>query len=160
MSHFFAYLSRMKLIQRWALMQNVRTENVQEHSLQVALVGHALAVIGNKFFGKDYDPPRAKRMLETFSGYLRAGLSQMRATDSTLGAELDMARSYLALRRYEQARTEARTLSDQLRQARADLHRLGIADQNRGLVCAAVSGALGILVGLGLGLSMRRRGPP
>jgi hypothetical protein len=45
----------------------------------------------------DYDPPRAKRMLETFSGYLRAGLSQLRATDSTLGAELDMARNYLAL---------------------------------------------------------------
>ena len=45
----------------------------------------------------DYDPPRAKRMLETFSGYLRAGLSQLRAADSTLGAELEMARSYLAL---------------------------------------------------------------
>lgn len=45
----------------------------------------------------DYDPPRAKHMLETFSGYLRAGLAQLRATDSTLGAELDMARSYLAL---------------------------------------------------------------
>ena len=37
----------------------------------------------------------------------------------------------------ELARAEARTLSDQLRQARADLHRLGIADQNRALVCAA-----------------------
>jgi hypothetical protein len=45
----------------------------------------------------DYDPPRAKRMLETFSGYLRAGLSQLRQTDSTLGAELEMARSYLSL---------------------------------------------------------------
>jgi hypothetical protein len=45
----------------------------------------------------DYDPPRAKRMLETFSGYLRAGLSQLRQTDSTLGAELEMAHSYLAL---------------------------------------------------------------
>ena len=45
----------------------------------------------------DYDPPRAKRMLETFSGYLRAGLSQLRQTDSTLQAELDMAQSYLAL---------------------------------------------------------------
>jgi hypothetical protein len=45
----------------------------------------------------DYDPPRAKRMLETFSGYLRAGLSQLRQTDSTLGAELDMAHSYLSL---------------------------------------------------------------
>jgi sensor histidine kinase YesM len=36
-------------------------------------------------------------MLETFSGYLRAGLSQLRQTDSTLGAELEMARSYLSL---------------------------------------------------------------
>jgi hypothetical protein len=45
----------------------------------------------------DYDPPRAKRMLETFSGYLRSGLSQLRQSDSTLGAELEMAGSYLSL---------------------------------------------------------------
>lgn len=57
----------------------------------------------------------------------------------------------------ELARAEARALSDQLRQARADLHRLGIADQNRALVCAAVSGALGVLCGIGIGLSVRKR---
>lgn len=45
----------------------------------------------------DYDPPRAKRMLETFSSYLRAGLSQLRQTDSTVEAELGMAHSYLSL---------------------------------------------------------------
>lgn len=45
----------------------------------------------------DYDPPRAKRMLETFSSYLRASLSQLRQTDSTLEAELDMAVQYLSL---------------------------------------------------------------
>ncbi|MCC2972652.1 sensor histidine kinase [Massilia sp. IC2-476] len=45
----------------------------------------------------DYDPPRAKRMLETFSGYLRAGLSQLRQTNSTLQAELEMVHSYLSL---------------------------------------------------------------
>ena len=45
----------------------------------------------------DYDPPRAKRMLETFSSYLRASLSQLRQTDSTLDAELDMAAQYLSL---------------------------------------------------------------
>jgi LytS/YehU family sensor histidine kinase len=45
----------------------------------------------------DHDPARAKRMLETFSGYLRAGLAQLRAADSTLEAELDMAHSYLSL---------------------------------------------------------------
>ena len=44
-SHFFAHLSRLKLINRWPLMRNVRTENVSEHSLQVAFVAHALAVI-------------------------------------------------------------------------------------------------------------------
>ena len=57
----------------------------------------------------------------------------------------------------ELARAEARMLSDQLRQARADIHRLGISDQNRALVCAAVSGAIGIVCGVGIGLSLRRR---
>lgn len=47
-SHFFAHLARMKLINRWPLMRNVATENVQEHSLQVAMVAHALALIHNK----------------------------------------------------------------------------------------------------------------
>jgi 5'-deoxynucleotidase len=49
-SHFFAHLARMKLIQRWPLMHNVRSENVQEHSLQVAMVAHALALIKNRFY--------------------------------------------------------------------------------------------------------------
>lgn len=57
----------------------------------------------------------------------------------------------------ELARAEARMLSDQLRQARADIHRLGISDQNRALVCAAVSGAIGIICGVGIGLSLRKR---
>jgi 5'-deoxynucleotidase len=48
----------MKLIQRWSLMNNMRSENVQEHSLQVAIIGHALAVIGNKYFNKNYSPER------------------------------------------------------------------------------------------------------
>ena len=56
----------------------------------------------------------------------------------------------------ELARAEARMLSDQLRQARADIHRLGISDQNRALVCAAVSGVIGIVCGVGIGLSMRK----
>ncbi|MGI6361535.1 MAG: 5'-deoxynucleotidase [Bacillota bacterium] len=55
-SHFFAYLSRMKLIKRWSLMRNVLPENIQEHSLQVAMIAHALAVISNKYFAGDVDP--------------------------------------------------------------------------------------------------------
>lgn len=42
-SHFFAYISRMRFIQRWALMRNTAPENVQEHSHQVAVLAHALA---------------------------------------------------------------------------------------------------------------------
>ena len=57
----------------------------------------------------------------------------------------------------ELARAETRTLSDQLRQARAELHRMGIADQNRALVCAAAASAVGLLVGVGVGLSVRRK---
>ena len=47
-SHFFAYISRMRFIQRWALMRNTAPENVQEHSHQVAVLAHALAVIRNE----------------------------------------------------------------------------------------------------------------
>ena len=57
-SHFFAHLARMKLIHRWPLMHNVRIENVQEHSLQVAMVAHALALIRNRYFDGDLNPER------------------------------------------------------------------------------------------------------
>ena len=55
-SHFFAYVSRMRFIQRWALMRNTAPENVQEHSHQVAVLAHALAVIRNEKFGGTADP--------------------------------------------------------------------------------------------------------
>ena len=58
MSHFFAYLSRMKFIQRWGLMHNVHTENIQEHSLQVAMIAHALALIKNRLFEGNINPER------------------------------------------------------------------------------------------------------
>lgn len=58
MSYFFAHLARMKLIHRWPLMRNVRTENVSEHSLQVAMVAHALAIIKNRKFGGNVNAER------------------------------------------------------------------------------------------------------
>lgn len=57
-SHFFAYLSRMKFIHRWGLMRNTSVENIQEHSLQVAMIAHALAVIRNRLFSGGADPER------------------------------------------------------------------------------------------------------
>ena len=54
-SHFFAYISRMRYIPRWALMRNSFSENVQEHSHMVAVLAHALAVIRNEVFGGSID---------------------------------------------------------------------------------------------------------
>ncbi len=58
-SHFFAYVSRMRFIQRWALMRNTAPENVQEHSHQAAVLAHALAVIRREKFGGTIDPGMA-----------------------------------------------------------------------------------------------------
>jgi 5'-deoxynucleotidase len=57
-SHFFAYLARMKFIQRWGVMRNTQSENIQEHSLQAAVLAHALAVIARDEFDRDVDPER------------------------------------------------------------------------------------------------------
>jgi 5'-deoxynucleotidase len=58
MSHFFAYLSRMRFIGRWGLMHSTRPENIQEHSLRVAMIAHALAVIRNRLFAGGVSPDR------------------------------------------------------------------------------------------------------
>ena len=57
-SHFFAYLARMKYIARWGVMRNTRTENIQEHSLQAAMIAHGLALIAREIFGRPVDPER------------------------------------------------------------------------------------------------------
>ena len=57
--NFFATLSRMKYIERWALMRNAREETLSEHTLDVAMIAHALCVIGNKRFGKSLNADRA-----------------------------------------------------------------------------------------------------
>ena len=56
MSHFFAYISRMKYVNRWSLMRNSLTENIQEHSHMVAVLAHALAVIRRDVLGIPCDP--------------------------------------------------------------------------------------------------------
>jgi 5'-deoxynucleotidase len=58
MSHLFAYLSRMKFIKRWGLMHTTYPENIQEHSLRVAMIAHALAVIRNRLYGGRVSPER------------------------------------------------------------------------------------------------------
>ena len=57
--NFFAMMSRMKYIERWALMKNTAQENVCEHSLEVGMIAHALAVIGNTRFNKELNAEKA-----------------------------------------------------------------------------------------------------
>lgn len=58
-SPYFALVFRERFINRWGLMHNVRQENVQEHSHMVASLAHALAVIGNRIYGKNIDAGEA-----------------------------------------------------------------------------------------------------
>lgn len=58
-NNFFAMISRMKYINRWSLMRNTVSENLSEHSLEVAFIAHLLCVIRNKRFGGSVNAERA-----------------------------------------------------------------------------------------------------
>ncbi len=61
--NFYAYIARMKYITRWGLMRNTEKENIQEHSLEVAILAHALCLIRNEMYAeepaKKLDPEKA-----------------------------------------------------------------------------------------------------
>lgn len=54
-SSFFAYLSKLRWIKRWGLKRNAHDENVMEHSWEVAVIAHSLALIKNRYFGGQLD---------------------------------------------------------------------------------------------------------
>jgi 5'-deoxynucleotidase len=54
--HFFAYVSRLRYIRRWGLMRSVMPENDAEHSLQVAMIAHAIAIMGRDRYGRTVTP--------------------------------------------------------------------------------------------------------
>ncbi len=58
-STFFAAVSRMKYIERWALMRSSRAETLSEHSLEVSMIAHALCTIGNVRYKRHLDAERA-----------------------------------------------------------------------------------------------------
>lgn len=55
---FYAMISRMKYISRWALMRNTEQESISEHSLETAVIAHALALLRNKRLGENVDADR------------------------------------------------------------------------------------------------------
>jgi 5'-deoxynucleotidase len=58
-NNFYAMVSRMKLIERWALMRNSQPENISEHSLEVSILAHALAIISNERLGSSLNAEKA-----------------------------------------------------------------------------------------------------
>ncbi len=56
-NEFYALLGRMRYITRWGLMRNTFSENIQEHSHQVAVLAHALALIRKDILGLDGPDP-------------------------------------------------------------------------------------------------------
>lgn len=58
-SSFFSMILRMKYIDRWGLMRNANKESLSEHTLDVAVISHALAVIGKVRLHKEIEPERA-----------------------------------------------------------------------------------------------------
>ena len=62
MYSFFALMARMKYIERWALMRNSMSGNISEHSLEVAMLAHGLAIIPNEKCGGDFDVERVALM--------------------------------------------------------------------------------------------------
>ncbi|WP_282168012.1 5'-deoxynucleotidase [Shewanella japonica] len=58
-STFMAWITRMPLLERWALMHCFQKENVSEHCHQVAVIAHLLVVIKNKRFGGQLNPEKA-----------------------------------------------------------------------------------------------------
>ena len=62
---FFAVISRMKYIDRWALMRNTISENISEHSLETAFIAHALALLRNRRFGGNINAADPCKILQS-----------------------------------------------------------------------------------------------
>ena len=73
---FLAMLFRMKNIERWGLMYNIRNESLSDHSLECAILAYSLAVIGNVYFKKEYNPDKiaSSAMLHDMSEILTGDL--------------------------------------------------------------------------------------
>lgn len=57
-NNFFALMFRMKYINRWGLMRSNIPENLSTHSMETAMIAHALAEIGNRYFDKNFNSDR------------------------------------------------------------------------------------------------------
>jgi hypothetical protein len=81
MNSFFALLFRQKYITRWGLMRSVEPESLSEHTAECAVIAHALALIGNTYFGKSYDPDES--VLTLYAAWVPYYTFEIYAEDQT-----------------------------------------------------------------------------
>jgi len=92
---FFAVFFRQKYINRWGLMRNVTSESLSTHASEVASVSHALAVIGNTYFGRSYNADRVSVLAlyhdlpEVFTGDLPTPVKYANKTLKNCYSELE-----------------------------------------------------------------------
>lgn len=129
-TQFFAMLSRMKYIDRWALMRNTANENLSQHSFEVAILCHALAVIGNERCGMHINPEHAAVLglyhdaaeiltgdmptpVKYYSSEIRGAYAEVeqQATDKLLHMlPEDLRKDYEPILNYENIEPEMKTL--------------------------------------------------
>lgn len=102
-SFLFAFLHRMKYIQRWGLMRNTEIENIKEHSLDVAFIAHNLACISNHYYGGHIDANEVavKAMFhdasEVFTGDMPTPIKYFNATLRQLYGDIEKAAQHKLL---------------------------------------------------------------
>ena len=96
MHTFYAYLARMKYIQRWGLMRNSFPENDAEHTLQTIMIAHGLAVIREKIFHESCDAEHCAMLAVYHDAYKEIEDKARRRLLETLPDELkDTYRPYI-----------------------------------------------------------------
>jgi signal transduction histidine kinase len=98
-SVFISVVSSFRYRARWRQeMLQARVTEAQLKLLQGQIEPHFLFnTLANVQSLIDFDPARAKEMLERFTDYLRASLGQLRSDSTTLAQEFAMLDAYLAL---------------------------------------------------------------
>ena len=116
---FFAVFFRQKYINRWGLMRNDTQENLSVHASEVSCIAHALAIIGNKYFGKNYNADRVAvlalyhDMPEVFTGDLPTPVKYANPTLRKCYAELEeQATNQLIDRLPDEMKVEYKNLLD------------------------------------------------
>ena len=92
---FYAFMNRMKMIERWSLMRSNIKEDLMQHSASVAILGQALGIIRNELFGGNCDVDKIASLAlyhdtaEVISGDLPTPIKYYNATMKNAYSEIE-----------------------------------------------------------------------